>query len=109
MEKLIKADEKIIIGAMPESFRKLYESGATITVRILREKTLKRYGQEMTMRIWRGTIVDTDLDEFERAENIARNIISYFLYGERSPIYCRRYTGVWKDYVGADYGIRFSL
>ena len=109
MEKLIKADERIIIGSMPETFRKLYESGETITVRIIREQTLKRYGDEMTMRIWRGMIINTDLDEYERAENIARNIIGYFLYGKKSPIYCRRYTGVWKDYVGADYGIRYSL
>ena len=82
MEKLIKKDERTIISGMPESIRNLYESGETIRIKILREKPLKRYGQEINLRIWRGSIIDTDLDEFERSENIAKCILGYFLHGE---------------------------
>ena len=72
---------------------------------------LKRYGDELNFRVWRGELIDSDLDEFERGERIAGDILAYFLYGERGPVMIRKsyMTGRMEDCVGADYGIRFSL
>ena len=110
MQKINKSDLSILVKNMPESIRNIYDSGTEIKIKILRQKPLKRYGQEINLRIWRGMIIDTSLDEYEYPENIADFILGYFLYGEKSKIVMTRYHGPWQDCVwSGDYGIRFAI
>lgn len=109
MNRITNANLKILVSNMPAPIRSLYESGETIKVKILRSSVLKRYGDELNFRVWRGEMIDSDLDEFERGERIVSDILSYFLYGEKGQIVMRKYTGAWADYACNDWGIRFSL
>ncbi len=107
MKLMYEADLEKLINNMPEVFRKLWESGKVIKVKIIREKPLKRYGDEINIHIWKDMILYADLEE--NISDIAERILSYFLYGEKAPIYVRKYTGKYADYCGADFGIRYAI
>lgn len=97
----------IIVRNMPEAFRNIYKSGEAIRMTIVRKKNLKGYGRVLNVRIWRDVMLDSDMTEYFPADRIARDVIGYFLYGEKAPVLIG-YDG--KDSVwNGDFGIRFSL
>lgn len=97
----------IIIRNMPESFRKLYESGEAIRLNIIRQKNLHGYGRTLYVRIWKDVMIESDMTEFYPADRIARDVIGYFVYGKKAPVRIG-YDGTDSVWNG-DFGIRFSL
>ena len=102
-----KSAIEIIVSNMPESFRKLYEAGEAIRLNITRQKMLNGYGRTLYVRIWRDVMLESDMTEFYPAERIAKDVIYYFVYGEKAPVRIG-YDGTDSVYNG-DFGIRFSL
>ena len=102
-----KKSLEIVLSAMPETFRSLYESGEAVRVKIVRQKYLKGYGREISLRIWKGVMLSCDMSDYISADRIARDVIGYFLTGEKAKV-CVGYDGTDSVYTG-DYGIRYSL
>ena len=102
-----KSSLQILVRNMPESIRKLYDNGEAVRIKIIRHKNLKGYGREISLRIWRDVMLESDMEEYLPAYRIAKDVIGYFLYGEKAPIRIG-YDGsdsVWNG----DFGIRFSI
>lgn len=109
-DRIIDAESmEKITASMPESFRQLHESGEVIRIRIMRREPLKRYGDEITVRIWRDLLIDSDLEEYEETWNICKNILSYFLYGERGKLILRNFGNGYRKLPTEDFAIEFSM
>ena len=84
---LPKEDRKTIETMMPGIIRKLYKTDEKIVkVHITRRKPLKRYGNEIWLYLRKnGRLIGHTMDEDK--EVVAKNIVGYFLYGERGYDY----------------------
>ena len=109
MEKTIIDKKAIdtIVRNMPEVFRNLYEAGNAIRIRITRQKNLHGYGRTLYVRIWKDIMLESDMTEYYPACRIARDVIGYFVCGEKAPVLIG-YDGT-DSVMNGDYGIRFSL
>ena len=97
----------IIVRNMPESIRNLYESGNAVRMTIIRRKNLYKYGRTLYVRLWKDVMIESDMTEFYPADRIAKDVIGYFVNGEKGPV-CIGYNGTDSVYTG-DFGIRFAI
>lgn len=90
MEKLYlsKESRKAIERAMPTGIRKAYKSGQEVDLEIVREKPMYRWGRTMKLRISRcGRYIWSDMEDETDVRNIAENVCTYFVHGDRGTIY----------------------
>ena len=79
---LCKNDRKIIERSMPRETRKLYKSGEPVSVMIVRNRPLKKYGVIINMQISKnGMFVGSDMPFSDGL--VVNDIIGYFLHGEQ--------------------------
>lgn len=101
---LSKTARKAIEKAMPAKIRKLYKAGNfVVDVTIVRRNMLYRYGKQIKLEIEKnGKYVISDMEDTETREDIAKNIVEYFVYGDK---------GTAKDWetVGYKNGLRVKV
>lgn len=83
-----KVEEKIL-EIMPYYHRIFYNAGHCVVMEISRRRSLKRYGDFLSVFLQDGKVILHNLDESNK--HVAENVIGYFLYGDGGD-----YTADWE-------------